>query len=285
MNVRRSLAVVAGLSLLAACGSSNGGGARTIAASFYPLQFVAERVAGDRYDVTNLTRPGVEPHDLELGVRESARLAEADLVVYERGLQPAVDAAVEENADGATLDAASVVRLRERDGQPDPHFWQDTLLLADVGDAVAKQLGRLDPAHAADYERRAEGLRSDLTALDREYAAGLSSCARSTVVVNHDAFEYLSRYGLRIEPISGLSPDAEPTPGDLARLHDLIRAEGITTVFSETLVSKRTAQTLADELGIGTAVLDPLEGLGDKGADYLSVMRANLAALRKANGC
>ena len=106
-------------------------------------------------------------------------------------------------------------------------------------------------------------------------------------MVSHDAFGYLDRYGLEFAPIAGLSPGAEPTPADLSRLQDLIRAEGITTVFSERLVSPRVSETLADDLDIRTAVLDPVEGLSDetRDEDYLSLMRANLAALQEANDC
>ena len=107
------------------------------------------------------------------------------------------------------------------------------------------------------------------------------------MVVSHDAFGYLEKYGLEMEPIAGLSPDAEPTPADLGRLQRLITADGVTTVFSERLVSPRLAESLAGDLGITTAVLDPIEGLSSESADddYLTLMRANLAALETANGC
>jgi zinc transport system substrate-binding protein len=264
-----------------------------VAAAFYPLQYVTERVAGDRAVVSDLTAPGTEPHDLELPIRETAEVTQADLVVYERGFQPSVDDAVDELATGDVVDAASVVDLVPfRDhgvdsDELDPHFWQDPRLLAEVGDAVATQLAEIDPAHADDYAAGAADLRDDLEKLDREYADGLADCDRDTVVVSHDAFGYLQRYGLTMEAILGLSPEAEATPADLARLHDLIRREGITTVFSESLVSPRTAESLAQDAGVDSAVLDPIEGLSDETADedYLSLMRANLAALEKANGC
>jgi zinc transport system substrate-binding protein len=264
-----------------------------VAAAFYPLQYVAQRVAGPHAEVSNLTAPGGEPHDLELTPRETAEVAQSDLVVYQRGFQPSVDEAVDENAEGDVLDAADVVDLVPfRDhgvdsDELDPHFWQDPLLVADLGDAVAAQLSKIDPTHAADYEANAAGLRRDLEQLDREYAAGLRGCARDTIVVSHDAFGYLQRYGLTMETILGLSPDSEPTPADLARLQDLIERDGITTVFSETLASKDTAEALARETGVRSAVLDPIEGLTDETADedYLSLMRANLAALEEANGC
>ena len=264
-----------------------------VATAFYPLQYVAERVAGDHAEVENLTAPGGEPHDLELTIRESADVAQADLVVYERGFQPSVDDAVDENAEGDVLDAAGVVDLvpfREHgvdSGEDDPHFWLDPLLLAQVGDAVADRLSDVDPEHAADYAANAADLRADLERLDGAYAAGLADCTRDTVVVSHDAFGYLQRYGLRMEAILGLAPDAEPTPADLGRLQDLVRSQGITTVFSESLVSPAVADSLARDTGVQSRVLDPIEGLSDEtaGDDYVSLMRANLRAIREANGC
>jgi zinc transport system substrate-binding protein len=273
--------------------SADSTGGVQVAAAFYPFQFVADRVSGGHADVHNLTAPGGEPHDLEPTVAQTALIAQADLVVYERGFQPSVDAAVDENATGDLLDVADVVDLVPfRDhgvdsDEIDPHFWQDPLLLAQVGDAVADQLSKVDPAHADDYEANAADLRSDLEQLDQEYTDGLSGCERDTIVVSHDAFGYLQRYGVTMEAILGLSPDSEPTPADLARLQDLIRTKGITTVFSETLASPKTAETLADDMGVKSEVLDPIEGLSDETADedYLSLMRSNLAALEEANGC
>lgn len=159
--------------------------------------------------------------------------------------------------------------------------------MADLGDAVAERLGEIDPDRADTYATNAADLRSELEALDTEFTRGLASCERSTIVVSHDAFGYLTKYGLDIEPIAGLSPDAEPTPADLGRLQQVIDDKGITTVFSERLVSPALSESLARDKGISTAVLDPIEGLSDETSDqdYLSLMRANLAALEEANGC
>ncbi len=287
--------MVAGSALLglsSACGQGPTSGSEpTIAAGFYPLEYVASRVAGDRYTTENLTTPGAEPHDLSLGIKETVTITEAALVVYEDGLQPAVDASVAENAEGETLDVSSVVDLEPlEDGgseEFDPHFWLDPLRMARAADAIASSLGELDPDHAADFRSNAEDLRADLETLDREYAAGLSSCQRDTVIVNHDAFGYLEKYGLDLVPILGLSPDAEPTAADLRRIRSIVDNTGVTTVFSETLVSKKLSETLAADLDLETGVLDPLEGLSDQteDEDYLSIMRTNLGALQQANDC
>ncbi len=277
-----------------------------VVASFYPLQYLAQRVAGSRADVVNLTKPGGEPHDLEIPPKETAQIVDADLVLYESGFQPAVDDAIGQNSSGTTLDASDVVDLvaPDHDGRDhgsadhgsaestdhadlDPHFWQDPDRMATLGQAVAKKLAGIDPSHAAEYAANARDLSSDLTTLGAAYERGLARCQRDTVVVSHDAFGYLSKYGLVMEPIAGLSPGAEPTPADLARLEDLIRSDGITTVFSERLVSPRLSASLAHDVGVRTAVLDPIEGLSDQTADddYLSLMRQNLSMLRKADGC
>lgn len=286
-------------------------GELTVAAAFYPLRYVVERVAGEHAEVTQLTQPGTEPHDLELTISETAEITEADLVVYEEGFQPAVDDAVEQNAEGVALDAASVVDLiaveespeeheehaedehaeehaeDEHDhGDLDPHFWQDPLRVADLGDAVAEELAALDEEHADDYAANAAALRADLEELDTAFTTGLAECQRETIVVSHDAFGYLEKYDLHIASIVGLSPDAEPTAAVLGELEDLIRTEGITTVFSEPL-EPALGEGLAADLDLTNGVLDPVEGLTDATADddYLSLMESNLEAIRTANAC
>ncbi|KRF00021.1 hypothetical protein ASG88_11490 [Nocardioides sp. Soil777] len=305
--------VAASALLLAGCGGSDGasdvGSDRQAVAAFYPLAWVTERVAGDDWEVTNLTQPGGEPHDLELGITQTADLDEADVVVFEHEFQPAVDEAIDNVSDAVVVDAAEAVELRtfeeqhaddehaseeehsEGDGHDhgasDPHFWQDPLLMADLADAVADGLAEVDPDGAAAYRGNAEALRTELEALDDDFSEVLASCERDTVVVSHEAFGYLERYGLHFEGIAGLSPDAEPTPAVLAELEDLIADEGITTVFSERLASPAMAESLASDTGVETAVLDPIEGPGegDDASDYVALMQQNLAALQRANGC
>jgi zinc transport system substrate-binding protein len=304
MRTFLAAALLLGMTSCAAFSDDTDGRVR-VAAAFYPLAFVAERVGGDDVHVTNLTQPGAEPHDLELTVKETAEIEDADLVLVEHGLQPSVDDAVGEVASGTVLDAADVVELlpmaeddhehsadaTEEDGHDhgelDPHFWLDPERMATLTDAVADALAELDPDDEDTYRANADRLVGELEDLAAEYREGLRGCERDTIVVSHDAFGYLAPYGLHVEGIAGLSPDAEPTPADLARLQDLIKTNGITTVFSERLVSERLSQTLADDMGITTAVLDPIEGLSDETADedYLSLMRENLSALELANGC
>ena len=276
------LAVLALAAPLSACGASADDGRPTVVASFYPLQYVVEQIAGDHVRVVNLTAPGVEPHDLELKARQVAEVSDADLVVYEHGLQPSVDDAVSNNAKGRGLDVAPHVDLQD----DNPHFWLDPLRLAKAAEAVEERLAKVDPTHTDDFEANLQKLTTTLDGLDQDYRTGLASCDRNLVVTSHDAFGYQARYGLRFAPIAGLSPDAEPSPAHIAQLRSLIDDEHITTVFSETLASPKMADVLSHDLGIKTAVLDPIEGIAkDSKSDYVSIMRANLTALQTADGC
>ncbi len=266
------------------------GAGTSVVAAFYPYAYVAQRIAGSHAEVVNLTAPGAEPHDLELTPQQVVEVAEADVVVYEKGFQPAVDDAVGENKHGDVVEVTHLVPLRPSASAHlrDPHIWQDPTKLATVATAVARALERTDPEHAADYRRNAADLVSDLHTLDGQFQRGLADCRRRAFVTSHAAFGHLAaRYGLRMVPIAGISPDVEPSPARLAQLKRLVEAEHVTTIFTETLSSPAIARTLADEVGVHTAVLDPIEGLSDQtaGENYFSLMRANLAALRKANDC
>ncbi|MEV4707018.1 metal ABC transporter substrate-binding protein [Actinoplanes sp. NPDC049316] len=307
MLPRRALAATAAALLLGAtagCAERPSGfsdGRLDVVTAFYPLQFLAERVGGDAVRVIQLTKPGAEPHDVELSPRQVGKVSTAGLVVYLKGFQPAVDQAVDLEARDRAFDAGAVVRLlpsEEHEHEPgqeehaeagegaDPHVWLDPARYATIAGALAERLAQADPAHADAYASRAGTLRTELTALDGEYAKALTTCARRELVTSHAAFRYLAdRYGLTEVGITGISPEAEPSPRRLAHVAEEARATGTTTIFFETLVSPKVAETIAREVGARTAVLDPIEGVTEPGADYFTVMRANLAALTTALGC
>jgi zinc transport system substrate-binding protein len=282
---------------VAGCGATGSWAASSgklrVVVAFYPLEYAVQHIGGEHVEVAPLTKPGGEPHDVELTPRQVGRVATADLVVYEAGFQPAVDAAVRSEAHDHAFDVSIAARLdlaatgTESSGR-DPHFWLDPLRYAAVGDAVAQRLAALDPAHRTAYESNARAFRGTLTTLDAEFRIGLAHCRHTELVTSHAAFGYLSRsYGLHQEGITGLDPEAEPDPATLARIADHVRASGATTVYAETLVSPEVVKTVARETGARMAVLDPIEGITDvsAGPDYPSVMRANLATLRTGQDC
>jgi len=279
------LVVAAALPLLAGCGSTSsadGAGKRKVVAAFYPLAFAAEEVGGSSVEVENLTPAGSEPHDLELTPGDVRDVHDASLVLYlGDGFMPALERALDDR-DGRSLDLLGVAR-KGAGGEraDDPHVWLDPVRYAAIVRAVGAALG--DQAAARRVTTR-------LDRLDRQYRQGLARYERREIVTSHAAFGWLAaRYHLEQVPLEGLTPEAEPSARDIERLVDEIRRTGATTVFAETLLSPKLAETVAREAGVKTAVLDPLEGIGKdelaQGEDYFSVMRANLAALRTALGC
>jgi zinc transport system substrate-binding protein len=283
MRGRVAAALLAGVLALAGCtGPARPDDGRLgVVAAFYPLQFVSERVGGDRVAVSNLTRAGAEPHDLELTPSQLAALEDADLVVYLRGFQPAVDEAIDLQRRDKTFDVAAVEPLREAD----PHVWLDPVRLAAIASRFADRLAAVAPADAPAIRQRADALTGELRDLDGQYRAGLADCARRDVVTSHEAFGYLAaRYGLRQVSVTGLNPDEEPGPQQLRDVARLAREHGVTTIFFESLASPKLSQTVAREIGAKAAVLDPIEGV-EAGETYFTVMRANLVALRDALGC
>lgn len=331
MNVRRrhisGIAVTAaaalGLGTLSACSSdsSASGSAGTpgntdkfdVVASFYPMQYLAEQIGGDHVNVTTLTEPGQEPHDLELSAKQTAQMGEADAVLHLKSLQPAVDEAIAQSDVKTKIDAATLTKLEDHgnvehdhggeehaedehaeeehseEGEHvlDPHVWLDPVKYAEIAEGVAKAFEKADPDHADDYRKNAEALATKLGGLDTAFKDGLKNTDSKVFFTNHAAFGYLAeRYGLTQEAISGLDPESEPSPARIKELQTEAKADGVTTVFYETLVSDKTAKTLAKDADLKTDVLDPLEGITDKskGADYLAVMESNLKALETALG-
>jgi zinc transport system substrate-binding protein len=247
----------------------------TVVTAFYPLAYAAERIGGGRYRVENLTPAGAEPHDLELAPRTVARIEKADVVLYlGHGFQPAVAKAAEQGR-GTRVDLLAGLPLHNAD----PHVWLDPILFARLGRTIAATLHRATGAFVADLRR-----------LDRDYRRGLRRCARREIITSHAAFGYLARrYGLKQVAITGVAPEAEPSPKKLASVIRLVRSTHATTVFFEPLISTRLADTAAREVGARTAVLDPIEVITGaekaRGDTYLTLMRRNLVALREALGC
>ncbi|TRY19501.1 zinc ABC transporter substrate-binding protein [Tessaracoccus rhinocerotis] len=315
----RALAAVltAGALALTACGAKSpapGDGdaeGLRVAAAFYPLAHAAELAGGDAVAVSNLTTPGTEAHDLELSPQQIVALTEADVVVYLAGFQPAVDDAIAQSGAQNVIEVSEVARLTEHaadepghadeghedeghedeghdHGEADPHFWLDPTRLADVVEAISEELAAVSPEDSEAFKENAVRSRVALVALDEEFATGLAECERREIFVSHAAFGYLTeRYDLEQVAVVGLTPHAEPSPARIAEVQELAREHGATTIFFESQASDAVADSIAGDLGLRTAVLDPLESLTEEsaGEDYSAVMRANLQAIRDANGC
>ena len=193
------------------------------------------------------------------------------------------DGVEEEHEEGATEAA------HDHDHDPaaalDPHFWLDPVRMQAAAKAVEAALAQADPAHADDYAANLDTLNATLADLNTSYSTGLGHCERTTFVTSHAAFGYLAdRYGLTQASISGVDPESEPSPAELAEVKKIVESTGTTTIFTEELVSPETAQAVAAETGAQTRVLSPIESAPEDG-DYAGTMRTNLEELRTALSC
>lgn len=306
IGVRGFLAgAAASVLLLTGCATSapteqpRGEGQLAVVAAFYPLEFAARQVGGTHVEVSALTPPGAEPHDLELTPKQLTTLGSAALVIYQQGFQPALDDAVASLSGVSSFDVApdadldltltpAVGQAAATPKDPDPHFWLDPVRYASVVTAIGQQLGRVDPSNAATYADNAAHLVEELTALDADHRTALASCTSRDLVTAHAAFGYLAaRYGLTQRSIAGISPDAEPDAATMADLVTFVRDHAVTSIYTEPLVSPALAQTLARETGATVRTLDPIEAVtpDSVGEDYLAIMRSNLATLKVGQQC
>lgn len=280
------LLIVAAAFVLFATRTSTPNTRMQVVATFYPLYDFAKNVGGDKIDVTNITPAGSEPHDYEPTPRQLVDAQKAGVFLYNGGtFEPWVEKFLPEYKGQAAKGSAG---LALKDG--DPHYWLDPVMAQQAVNTIRDALGRADPINAQYYTMQAATYNAKLEKLHKDITDGLRSCAQRTVITSHDAFDYFAaRYNVKVVSIAGLSPEQEPSPAKLAELADLIKKEGIRYVFFESLVSPRLAQTLADETGAQTAVFDTIEGITNeeqqKGADYISVQRQNLTALKTALAC
>lgn len=322
-----SVSAVCAVSALAlsACGSGGDSASSgsdkdkmNVVTSFYPLGFAAEQIGGDKVKVTSLTKPGAEPHDLELSPKQIASLSEADLTIYEKGFQPAVDSAVKTSAKSdKALDVAPAADLtlklsestsvgeeeghheHEHEGESgheghnhagdsDPHFWTDPVRYKAVATEIANRMAKADPQNKATYEANAKKFTDKLDKLNADFKSGLSKCTNKNLVTGHAAFGYLaSRYGFKQVGVAGVSPESEPSPARLKQVAAYAKKNNVKTIYSETLVSAKTSETVARETGAKVQVLDPLEGItsASKGKDYFEVMQSNLTTLKSGQSC
>ena len=323
-----ALALSACTSTASSGDNSSKDGKLTVMASFYPLQYLAEKIGGEHVSVTSLTPEGAEPHDLELSPKMVDSLSSADAVVYLAGFQSAVDEAIEQQAPKTVIDVSPAAELIEagtdanhpaeeeeeatdeaqsgeteghnhdheghdheghdhhHDMSADPHFWLDPTRMAHAATLVGDKLAEADSAHADVYKANAKTLAEELNTLSDTLVTKTSSCKVKTFVTAHTAFGYLAdRTGLTQVGISGLDPESSPSPARLADIAQIAKDQGVTTIFTEALIDPKVAQTLADDLGITTAVLDPIESQTDASKDYAATMNSNIDALTKALDC
>lgn len=283
------VAILIMVSFMACEGPQPVSGLRVVA-SFYPLYELVQKIGGDKVSVQNMVPAGSEPHDYDPTPKDIVNLNEANLVVIDGGgLEPWAERTVPDlQKSGVKILVVSDKLNGMVSG--DPHFWLDPIKYLDAAKIVKENLVQIDPKDAKYFTDNLAAFSDKLTALDQNFQTDLKNCQSRQVVTSHEAFDYLGRrYKLEMIPITGFSPESEPSAQKIAQVVELVKSKGIKYIFSETLLSPKIAQTLATEANVQNMVLNPLEGLTQgeisAGADYISVMKVNLENLKTGLGC
>lgn len=279
-------------------GESGSGDNIQVVVSFYPLYYFTQRVGGERINIKTIVSSGVEPHDFEPTARDIAGIESSDFVVVNgAGFEPWFEK-IRGDLDAKKINYTVLsegIALLEGEGHDDeevydPHIWLSPVVAQDMVRKITKGLIKSDPQSEAYYRENEKKLLGYLNLLNEDFKEGLASCKKRDFVTSHSAFAYIAKqYNLNQVAISGISPEEEPSAQKLAEISDFVKKNDIEYIFFETLVNPRLSNTIANETGAQTLVLDPLEGLSDDdisaGKNYFTVMRNNLNNLQTALQC
>ncbi len=265
--------------------------------SFYPIYFITSQIGGDKADVRNITPVGVEPHDYEPSTRDMARIESSNMLVL-NGVVEAWGDKIKDNLKGTGVKVITAgaelltkkITTEEGEKIKDPHIWLDPILVKQEVANIEDGFEKIDPKNTAYFQDNAKKLNAKLDKLNTDFKQGLSNCQKKDFITSHAAFAYLAdAYGLRQVSISGLSPDQEPSAKQLVDIVKFAKEHNVKYIFFESLVSPKLSETIANEIGAKTLVLDPIEGISDndikQGKNYFTVMENNLKNLQIALQC
>jgi zinc transport system substrate-binding protein len=308
MRISRVITLVALTGLLISCGDTQNSTVApdasrlTVAASFYPIAEIVQRVGGDDVQLLALTAPGVEPHDSELSAKQLEELAKADIVFYiGGGFQPDLEKAIASlPATTVAIDLLKSVDLiaskDDTDGhdhghsETDPHVWLDPANMVKMSAVVSLEIAKVQTSLTSVLNERQTKYANELNEVGTLIDTTFATCDRKELVSAHDAFAYFTtRANLIAVPISGIDPENEPSAKELEATAKIAQDKNVTTVFFEEILPKAFADTVAKTIGASIDSINAVETISqsdlDAGATYSSIMKSNISKISIALGC
>ena len=273
--------------ILTGCSSLEDSKKPIIATSIYPLEFLASSIAGEHFDVINLTPPGTEPHDFELSIGAMKTISEAKAIFVNGYGMEAYDLASHDYPYyQKTVVVGEVAEPSYFNNVIDPHFWLSTLNYRKMAECVFNTILSLDKEHESIYKTNFDKLLSRFDDLESKCQSIASSFSNKIIAVTHHAYGYMGlQWGFSQIAVNGLSPEEEPSQQAIENMLDTIASRGIDTIFFEELASDEVASAIARQTGIKTSSLATLEYLSeedrDEGKDYFSLYSENIEKIEK----
>jgi zinc transport system substrate-binding protein len=267
----------------------------SIVTTLYPLYDFARNIGGNKVDVILLLPPGVEPHAFEPKPSDIVAINRADLFIYTGNFMERWVANVLEGISNNKLkviDASSgVTILNDKVGVPDPHIWLDFENVKIIVDNIASGLAEKDQENQNYYLANASLYKEAIDDLDKKYSLTLADCKSKEIIYGgHYAFGYLSRrYNIDYLPvIEGVEPESEPTAGDIDKLVERIKRNGIKYIFYEELTSPKIAEIISKETKANLLLLNAVHNVSKESlsnASFISMMENNLRNIKTGLEC
>lgn len=267
-----------------------------IVTSFYPIYAMVKEISGDLNDVRMIhSSSGI--HSFEPSANDIAAIYDADVFVYHSSileswagsLDPSLQKSkvkVIEASDGMTLERVPGLEDMEAGKGVDertlydPHTWLDPEKVAEEAQIIADKLSELDSANKEIYQKNAQNFSAKAHDLTKKYQPIFEKANQKTFVTQHTAFSYLAkRFGLNQLGIAGISPDQEPSPRQLSEIQDFVKTYKVKTIFTESNLSSKVADTLVKSTGVSLKTLNPLEADPQNDKSYLDNLEENLTIL------
>jgi ABC-type Zn uptake system ZnuABC Zn-binding protein ZnuA len=283
----------------AASGDDTSKGPRIVATTTQVGDFTRE-LLGSTADVTQLLSPGQSAHSFDPSAAQLLALADADaLVVNGAGLESWLDDAVKASGfDGVLIDASTGIELHgtgDAQDEGNPHIWTDPKLAEHMVETIGTGLEKVPGIDTDAVDTNEQAYLEKLSALDTWIAENVDRvpAAQRLLVSNHDAFTYfVDAYDITFvgSVIPSFDDNAEPSAAEIDDLVAKIRATGVRAVFSESSISPKAADTIAQEAGVtvysGEDALygDSLGAAGSDGETYLGSEEHNVRLILESWG-
>lgn len=289
MTILISLMIIIGVSNFASAAEKK----FKVVTTFTIIQDIAKNVAGEAAIVESITKVGAEIHEYEPTPQDIVRAQSADLVLWnglnlERWFQrffedikdvPAV--IVTQGIDPMPIQEGSYK------GNPNPHAWMSPTLALTYIENIRAALVKYDPQNASTYNKNAAEYAAKIKALDaplRERLAKIPEAQR-WLVTSEGAFSYLTRdYNLKEAYLWPINAEQQGTPKQVKHVIDLVRANNIPVVFSESTISDKPARQVSQETDAkygGVLYVDSLSTQDGPVPTYIDLLKTTVETIAK----